>query len=225
MGMPEAAKPASAVTEDRLQGDDQPGGAIVEQRDKRNHSGAQVGRHALRDRRDDLYETPPEATRALLAAERLPHIIWEPAAGRGAIVNVLRARGHEVVATDLVDYGVPGQTAGVDFLMERTAPPGVEAAISNPPYKNAEAFVRHALDLVPQVYFLLQLQFLASKRRHDIISHRLRAVHVFANRLPMIHRDGWSGPRASSATDYAWFCWERDHKGSAIVDQILWVAK
>lgn len=34
-------------------------------------------RHALRDRKDDLYETPPEATRALLAVEPLPKVIWE----------------------------------------------------------------------------------------------------------------------------------------------------
>jgi hypothetical protein len=40
----------------------------------------------------------------------------------------------------------------------------------------------------------------------------------------MMHRDGWTGPRAPSNTDYAWFCWDRDHQGPAIVDQILWVS-
>jgi hypothetical protein len=71
-------------------------------------SGVRI-RHQLADRGDDLYETPAVATRALCACEQLPHHIWEPAAGRGAIVDVLRGAGHEVVGTDLVDYGVKGQ--------------------------------------------------------------------------------------------------------------------
>jgi len=38
--------------------------------------------------------------------------------------------------------------------------------------------------------------------------------------LPMMHRDGWTGPRAASAIAFAWFCWDRDHRGPAIVDRI-----
>jgi hypothetical protein len=182
-----------------------------------------VGRHRLRDRGDDLYETPAPATLALCRSERLPLRIWEPAAGRGAIVKVLRNAGHEVAASDLVHYGMPGQAAGIDFLLEQSAPAGVEAIVTNPPYKAAAEFVRHGLDLAPQVYLLLRIQFLAAKRRNDIISRRLRAVHVFGNRLPMMHRDGWDGPRASSAHDHAWFCWDSNQTGPATVDQILWV--
>ena len=59
-------------------------------------------RSALAARRDDLHETPPEAARALLAVEPLPHKIWEPCAGRGAIVRELVRVGHEVCAMDLV---------------------------------------------------------------------------------------------------------------------------
>jgi hypothetical protein len=66
--------------------------------------------------------TPPEAVWALLAAEDLPAAIWEPACGPGAIARVLRAAGHRVVATDLVDYGSPDQNAArIDFLLEQTA--------------------------------------------------------------------------------------------------------
>ena len=77
-----------------------------------------VGRAPLRDRRNDLYETPECATRALLHIERLPRRIWEPAAGRGAIVRVLRAHGHEVVASDLIDYGEQTHFSRRDFLLE-----------------------------------------------------------------------------------------------------------
>ena len=53
----------------------------------------QVQRAPLSVRGDDLYETPAVAVDALLRVEQLPHWLWEPAAGRGAIVNVLRAAG------------------------------------------------------------------------------------------------------------------------------------
>jgi hypothetical protein len=92
-----------------------------------DHS-ANISRHALADRKDDLYETPPEATRALLKAEKLPHGIWECACGRGAISKILVEAGHAVCASDLVAYGAG--YAGIDFLMEHKMPLQTEAIIT-----------------------------------------------------------------------------------------------
>ena len=133
---------------------------------------ANVGRHRLAARKDDLYETPAQAVHALLRVERLPHRIWEPACGPGAIVKVLRAAGHDVVATDLLDYDCPDSELRVDLLMERTAPAGVDAIVTNPPFKLADQFVTHALDLVPRVVMLLRLAFLESERRAGILELR-----------------------------------------------------
>ena len=88
---------------------------------------AQSGSHTLAERGLDLYETPPCATEALLRVERLPHWCWEPAAGRGAIVNVLRDHGHAVIASDIIDYGFPPHFVG-DFLKQRKAPAGNRTA-------------------------------------------------------------------------------------------------
>jgi len=38
-------------------------------------------------------DQPPVAVEALLRVEQIPHFVWEPACGPGAIVNVLRAAG------------------------------------------------------------------------------------------------------------------------------------
>jgi hypothetical protein len=180
---------------------------------------AQSGRHALVERGADLYETPRCATEALLRAERLPRCVWEPAAGRGAIVNVLRDRGHAVIASDLVDYGALDFVR--DFLAVTEAPADVEAVITNPPYKIAGEFAARALDLVPEVYLLLRLAFLESVKRTDILERRnLARVHVFRERLPMMHRDNWSGPRASSAIAFAWFVWCRDHRGPTTIHRV-----
>ena len=128
-------------------------------------------RHPDSARGNDLYETPEVATFALLRAEPLPRTIWEPACGPGAIVRVLRAAGHRVIATDLIDYRSPDQhDAGRDFLLERRAPDGVEMIVTNPPFKLAAQFAAHALSLCPRVAMLLRLSFLESgneKRRPD----------------------------------------------------------
>jgi hypothetical protein len=183
-------------------------------------------RAALSERGHDCYPTPPVAVHALLRVEPLPRVIWEPANGFGAITGVLRRAGHRVYASDLGDYGCPDADHGIDFLRQRTVPYGVQAVVTNPPFKLAEEFVQHALALgVPMVVMLLRLAFLESERRSPILdSGRLTRVHVFKNRLPMMHRHGWEGQKASSAIAFAWFCWDADHHGPAELDRISWEA-
>jgi hypothetical protein len=181
-------------------------------------------RSPLSERGHDLYETPTVVTEALLKVEPLPHRIWEPAAGRGAIVNVLRAHGHDVVATDLVDYGVPGQESGRDFLLEQRLPDGIEVITTNPPYRLADQFVEHALELCPR-FMLLRLAFLGSIRRTAILDGgSLARVHIFKRRCPMMHRDGWTGPKITSALAFAWFVWDRNRDGPTTLSRIDWRA-
>jgi hypothetical protein len=190
-----------------------------------DHS-CQVQRHSHAERGLDLYETPSVATEALLHAEHLPHKIWEPACGRGAIVNVLRSAGHSVVATDIADYGVPITPQGYwghDFLLELDAPEGTEAIVTNPPFQLAEEFVAHALDLAPMVVMLLRLAFMESERRCHILENRgLARVHVFRKRLPMMHRDGWEGRKANSGMAFCWMVWDCTHRGPTTIDRISW---
>lgn len=92
--------------------------------------------------------------------------------------------------------------------------------MTNPPYKDAGAFVRRALELAPRVVMLLRLAFLESERRSDVLDGgRLRRVHCFAKRLPMMHRAGWTGPKAVSAIAFAWFVWD-EKKGPTTIDRI-----
>jgi len=65
------------------------------------------------------------------------------------------------------------------------------------------------------------LSFLESRRRAPILdTGMLASVHVFIERLPMMHRDGWTGPRASSSVPYAWMTWHRNHQGPTILERI-----
>jgi len=172
-------------------------------------------RHSFEARGDDFYASPPEALWGLLAAEGgwLPQFIWEPACGDGGLVRPLRAAGYQVEATDLVDRGCPEGRGGIDFL-EAWLPPVVGCGVvTNPPYRLATEFVDHALGLSSYVAMLLRLQFLESERRHGLFQRwPLSAVHVFSARLPMMHRAGWDGPKASSPTAFAWFVFD-DRRG------------
>ena len=187
-----------------------------------DHS-CQVQRHTNADRGLDLYEAPAVAVHALLRVEKLPHWIWEPAAGRGAIVNVLRAAGHEVLASDITDYNEPTHFAGHNFLAESELPNGVQAIVTNPPFQWAEQFVAHALDLCPLVIMLLRLAFMESERRCGILEGRgLTRIHVFRKRLPMMHRDEWAGRKANSGMAFAWFVWDRNHTGPTTISRVSW---
>jgi hypothetical protein len=109
----------------------------------------------------------------------------------------------------------------IDFLMEWRAPEGVEAIVTNPPFKLAADFVRHGLALAPMVAMLLRLNFLESAARSDLIDGgQLARVHVFTDRLPRMHRANWEGPRSSSTTAFAWYVWLRDHAGPTTLDRI-----
>ena len=183
---------------------------------------ANAGRHSFTDRGEDLYETPAVAVEALLRVETLPEgMIWEPACGRGAIAEVLRSAGYKVHATDLIDYGYG--RGGVDFLKCKSAPASVSCILTNPPFKLAREFVRHALTLCPRVIILARLAFLESESRSDILDGgQLARVFVFRNRLPMMHRDGWQGPRSMNAVAFCWMVWDQFHRGPAELHRISW---
>jgi len=179
-------------------------------------------RHRTKHRHpEDFHRTPIEAVRALLEIERsrLPNLIWEPACGDGAIVLPLREAGYTVIASDLVDRGCPLSKSWVDFLNERQGAPGI---VTNPPYSLAQAFCAKALELSPYVAMLLPLGFLAGQRRMPW--HRgspLARVHIFSRRLPLMHREGYEGPKATSGVDHAWFVWDADRRVPH--PRVMWV--
>jgi len=177
----------------------------------------------MREHRGDCYDTPPVAVHALLKVEKLPHRIWEPACGTGNIVKILRAAGHEVVATDLNDRGCPDSIDRIDFLLPCTA--FCDAIVTNPPFALAQQFVERGLERASLVVMLLRLAFVESDRRSHILDNgKLARIRVFANRLPMMHRAGWEGRKANSGMAFAWFIWDACHSGPATIDRIRWDA-
>jgi len=158
--------------------------------------------------KDDWYPTPDSATKALLAVEVFDPYIWEPAAGDGALAEVLKADDYGVVASDLNDYGYC--ESGIDFLMATNL--ACDSLITNPPYKFANQFVVKCLDLeVPYFAMLLRLAFLEGKQRRETIYNRQAParVHAFSERLTMWRGDEEQPEGTSGFIAFAWFVWEQ----------------
>jgi hypothetical protein len=80
-----------------------------------------AGKAALKERGDDLYETPVVAVQALLRHERLPRVIWEPACGPGSIVKVCEPRVTKLSRpTWSTTTRISRITPGVTFCLNAT---------------------------------------------------------------------------------------------------------
>jgi hypothetical protein len=160
----------------------------------------------------DLYETPPDAVEMLLRHVPLLGPVLEPSAGRGAIVAALRRQGVQVLASDLYDHGAEPALAiqtGVDFL-STTSTSGCRSVVMNPPFKDAEAHVRHALQLLGErgiLAVLLRMTWIAAKGRADLLKHC--HTEIIAGRLKMLPPDALDRGH-SGTTDFSWFIMSRE---------------
>lgn len=173
------------------------------------HTAVMAGRAAGAAGELDYFPTPPWAARAggELALRLDPDAAgcWEPACGEGHMAVPLCETFAWVRASDVHPYG---HGSVLDFLSEDAG--GLEPVdwiITNPPFVQAEAFVRQAWRLARRgVAMLVRLQFHEGAARFRLFGElRVAASFAFAERVPMV-KGRWD-PVASSATAYAWFLW------------------
>ena len=134
----------------------------------------------------DAYYTPGPLARALV--DLLPIVprsrVVEPSVGGGAFARALRAGGAHVEGVD-----VSCLASGLadcddshigDWLTWRGR---ADWVVGNPPYKHAEAHIRHALEVAPRVAMLLRLAMLESQKRAPFWeAHPPRKVWVLSER-------------------------------------------
>lgn len=177
------------------------------------------------ERGDNLYETPPEAMHVLLALEQFSPTVWEPACGRGAISRMLEDAGYAVVLSDINDYGTADKDgelqAVVDFRQTEAGDGECHDIVTNPPYGGTlSEFIAHALRIhrPRKMACLLNIGayfgFEDADRNFIMKSCPPARIIAHARRLPMMHRDGWEGKKATSQMHTAWFIWERQEDGT-----------
>lgn len=169
--------------------------------------GEAVYAETLEREKDDFYPTPPEPMRAFLHAEmsRLRDfpVIWECAAGDGAMMREMDAAGLCAVGSDKVFRG-NGAVVIKDFYEFKTPP--ARAILTNPPFGecNNGAWIRHALEVLAVDYMalLLPLNWVGAITRAALWSeHPPARVHVMRWRID------WTGQGANPSVN-AWFVWD-----------------
>lgn len=155
-----------------------------------------------------------------------PGIILEPSAGNGRFVSSLtRLTRYDVAACDIVlteklkNFSL-GSTYcfEYDFLQFRGG--WYDAIVGNPPYTEAEAHIRHGLELLRPngiLAFLLRTQFPSSKKRVEFWKkHPACKIYALAER-PSFTEDG-----ATDAADYSMFVWRRGYTGPTTIEVVSW---
>lgn len=148
----------------------------------------------------DFYPTPPDVTHALMRFLKLEtSLILEPACGDGAMSEVLKQYGHNVVSSDIRHTGYGD--GGVDFLKTSAY---YDAIITNPPFNVSEEFIRHALTQAGIVAMVLKSQFWHAKKRL-MLFNEFPPAYV----LPLTWRpDFMGGERGGAPTmEVRWTVW------------------
>ena len=171
----------------------------------------------------DDFPTPPWATRGLLE-----HILdtkslstlscLEPACGAGHMAKVLKEYFGEVKYSDAYHYGY-GPVR--DFLTYPYETNAADWVITNPPFRLAEEFVIRSLSVARcGVAILARTVFLESSGRYREIFQKTPPTIFaqFVERVPMVK--GRLDSKATTATGYAWFVWE---KRTPTAPRLAWV--
>lgn len=162
----------------------------------------------------DLYCTNPKAVEELLALETFSNDIWEPCDGLGHISDTLTWHGYEVRRSDIETRG--RDINAIDFLTYNGEPWHGDI-ITNPPYSQATEFIQKALAVVTdgcKVAMWLRLLFLEGKSRKALFKqYPPKRIWVSSSRIPC----GKNGEFGASVMAYAWYIWEKGHKGETII--------
>jgi len=157
----------------------------------------------------DYYATAPEAGRMLLALESFENIL-EPACGEGHLAETLNC----AKCSDLIDRGY----GEVKNFFSYTKWEG--DIVTNPPYKIATPFIKHALNIIPDSYkvaMFLKIQYLEGQGRRSFFQETPpRTIYVSSSRI-ICAKNGEFDTMQSSAVCYCWYIWVKGQYGATTV--------
>jgi hypothetical protein len=164
---------------------------------------------------NDLYQTEPWATEALLRHFPVKGLdVWEPAAGNHLMADVLKDSGADHVWTsDVATYDRQHDQI-FDFIRGPLGPHYFDAIITNPPYgkgnREAVTFAENALlrnypdaGQFGLIALLLTAKFDFGKTR----THLFRDNPRFTAKINLIDRIQWFPGDTTGTEDHAWYVW------------------
>lgn len=169
------------------------------------------GAGAYKRHKSDHYNTPDDATQALLQhwwrIGLWRQVIWEPAVGDGRLADTLVAAGHDVIGSDIREDVPDVYSGGVDFLSIKELPADVTMIVTNPPFNRLAAkFIAHARTFGVPVAMIGKAQFWhAGGRAAQFEADRPELALALAWRIP------FAPDRGDNPTmDFSWYCWGPD---------------
>jgi len=162
-----------------------------------------TGGNSNGDRRElDFYPTPKDVTVALMDFLDLdPCTIWECASGNGAMANVIKTYGHNVIETDII--------TGHDFLTTNDIKS--DAIITNPPFNLSHLFIEKAVKDARVVCMLLKSQYWHASKRYDLFNKNIPAfVLPLTWRPDFLEHERKPGAKKGAPTmEVVWTVWKR----------------
>ena len=174
----------------------------------------------------ETYDTHDWRVGAALARRR--HLLpagrwWEPAAGRGCLVDELRTGGVQIgAATDLAPRR--SDVTACDFLTATRLPDGCRIIATNAPFSAFNSFARHALRLTEPVEggvaLLLPITYVSAASRRDLFEHPAFVGHIVC----AFRVDWFPGDRKASLppTIYAWMLWNWECASPKSMNALAW---
>ena len=167
---------------------------------------------------NDFYATSPVALEKLLEKESFDNV-WECACGMGNLSEVLKAKGIHGKSSDLINRGYGEQ---IDFLNHNIDWRG--DIITNPPYREATAFVYKAIETLKdgrKLAMIFPQRYLSSKTRYKLFTqYPPKIVYAFSGRIGCALNNNFN-LHSNSAVDYLWIVWQKGFKGDTILKWIL----
>ena len=189
--------------------------------------------HTHKERQnEDFYATDPVATEWLLKLENIHDVVIDNSVGEGDLMFPIIKSGRKVIGFDIVNRF--SQHPGFEFRNENWLEFNPNKLINadvifNPPYKLAQEFVEHSINLVEEgrkVCAFLKLQFLEGKKRKELFEkYPPKIVYVSSSRILCAKNADFTGMREAggSAVAYAWFIWEKQNVYKEdYITQIKW---
>lgn len=164
----------------------------------------------------DVYPTPSFCTKRLIERIKLPGGLWyEPCAGEGAIIDVVRQMRPDVRwdATDIREEAIeellrkyPDIRTACQSALDPAPWYGTEepnVVITNPPFFLAFQMIQHWLRTFPRAHVvaLLRVNFVGSQYRHPLMEAYPPDLYVLPD------RPSFKGTGETDSIEYAWFAW------------------
>lgn len=181
----------------------------------------------------EAHETPYWAPRELLKVELMPQHVLDPCCGRGVLNEAALSSGYNTSAIDIFDWGYDKLAHQKDFLsvtdIKDVSDFGNDdfGVFVNPPFSLSCEFVSHAFKLGARkvVCFQRMAWRESNQRRTWFMEYTPARIWLCGDRATcwrfdkLISGEQVNGDSGSNVT-YAFFVFERGHKGAELMSTI-----